>query len=157
MNIKPSMQNYFPCQIQHITWRNTAIHVTSEHPHFALYIYSHKYTDVFYIRIVSPLSTRSISKLSGKSGLFFHTHIRRFYYKCLSAVIVSSLSPVRLFCDPMDLSPAGCSVHGILQARTLEWVAMSFSKGSSWHRNCTWSSYTLPVFQAFLYKVSNFL
>ena len=32
-------------------------------------------------------------------------------------------------CDPMD--PPGSSVHGILQARILEWVAISFSKGSS--------------------------
>ena len=31
-------------------------------------------------------------------------------------------------CDPTDCSPSGPSVHGILQARTLEWVAMSFSK-----------------------------
>ena len=30
-------------------------------------------------------------------------------------------------CDPMDCSPPGSSVHGILQARILEWVAMSFS------------------------------
>ena len=30
-------------------------------------------------------------------------------------------------CDPIDGSPAGSSVHGILQARTLEWVAISFS------------------------------
>ena len=30
-------------------------------------------------------------------------------------------------CDPMDCSPPGFSVHGILQARTLEWVAISFS------------------------------
>ena len=33
--------------------------------------------------------------------------------------------------DPMDCSPPGSSVHGILQARILEWVAMSFSRGSS--------------------------
>ena len=31
-------------------------------------------------------------------------------------------------CDPMDRSPPGSSVHGILQARTLEWVAMHFSR-----------------------------
>ena len=30
------------------------------------------------------------------------------------------------FCNPMDCSPPGSSVHGILQARTLEWVAISF-------------------------------
>ena len=33
--------------------------------------------------------------------------------------------------DTMDYSPAGSSVHGILQARVLEWVAISFSRGSS--------------------------
>ena len=30
-------------------------------------------------------------------------------------------------CDPMDSSPSGSSVHGILQAKTLKWVAISFS------------------------------
>ena len=34
-------------------------------------------------------------------------------------------------CDPMDLSLLGSSVHRILQARILEWVAISFSRGSS--------------------------
>ena len=34
-------------------------------------------------------------------------------------------------CDPVDYSPPGSSVHGILQARILEWVAISFSRGSS--------------------------
>ena len=34
-------------------------------------------------------------------------------------------------CDPVDCSPPGSSVHGVLQARILEWVAISFSKGSS--------------------------
>ena len=34
-------------------------------------------------------------------------------------------------CDPMDCSPPCSSVHGILQARILEWVAISFSRGSS--------------------------
>ena len=34
-------------------------------------------------------------------------------------------------CDPVHGSPPGSSIHGILQARTLEWVAISFSRGSS--------------------------
>ena len=34
-------------------------------------------------------------------------------------------------CDPMDCTPPGSCVHGILQARRLEWVAISFFKGSS--------------------------
>jgi len=35
------------------------------------------------------------------------------------------------FCDSMDSSPPGSSVHGIFQARIVEWVAISFSRGSS--------------------------
>ena len=42
--------------------------------------------------------------------------------------------------DPMDCSPPGSSVHGILQARILEWVAIPFSRGSSWLRDWTWVS-----------------
>ena len=37
-------------------------------------------------------------------------------------------------CDPMDYSLQGFSVHRIFQARVLEWVAISFSRGSSWPR-----------------------
>ena len=40
-------------------------------------------------------------------------------------------------CDPMDCSLQGSSVHGIFQARVLEWVAVSFSRGSSWPRDWT--------------------
>ena len=44
-------------------------------------------------------------------------------------------------CDPMDCSLPGFSVHGILQARILEWVTTSFSRGSSQPRNQTWVSH----------------
>ena len=40
-------------------------------------------------------------------------------------------------CDFMDCSPPGSSVCGILQARVLQWVAVPFSRGSSWARNWT--------------------
>ena len=43
-------------------------------------------------------------------------------------------------CDPVNCSPLGSSVHGILQARILEWVAVPFSRGSSWPRDQTWVS-----------------
>ena len=43
-------------------------------------------------------------------------------------------------CDPMDCSLPGSSVHGILQARILEWVAIPFSRVSSWPRDRTWVS-----------------
>ena len=38
-------------------------------------------------------------------------------------------------CDPVDCSPPGSSIHGILQARILEWAAISFSRGSSLSRD----------------------
>ena len=44
---------------------------------------------------------------------------------------------VWLFCDPMDCSPSGSSLYGISQVRILEWVAISFSRGSSQFRDCT--------------------
>ena len=40
-------------------------------------------------------------------------------------------------CDPMDCSPPGSSVHGIFLARILEWVVISYSRGSSWPRDQT--------------------
>ena len=56
------------------------------------------------------------------------------------ACLLSHFSHVWL-CIPMDCSPPGSSVHGILQARTLEWVAMPFSRESSWPRDRTYVSY----------------
>ena len=44
-------------------------------------------------------------------------------------VLVAQLYPT--LCNPMDCSPPGCSIHGILQARILEWVVISFSRGFS--------------------------
>ena len=45
-------------------------------------------------------------------------------------------------CSPMNYSPRGSSVHGISQARILEWVAISFSRGSSQPRDQTCISHT---------------
>ena len=47
------------------------------------------------------------------------------------------LSLVQLFCELMYYSPPGSSVHGILQAKILEWVAMPSSRGSFWHKDQT--------------------
>ena len=49
------------------------------------------------------------------------------YMGCCCLVAKSCLTR----CDPMNCSPSGSSVHGISQARTLEWVAIFFSRGSS--------------------------
>ena len=56
-----------------------------------------------------------------------------FYYSCESEVTQSCPT----LCDPMDCSLPGSSIHGILQARILEWVAISFSRRSSRPRDWT--------------------
>ena len=53
-------------------------------------------------------------------------------------VSVAYLCPI--LWDPMDCSPPGSSVHGMLQSRILEWVAIPFSRGSSRPRDQTWVS-----------------
>ena len=42
-----------------------------------------------------------------------------------------------ILCDPMDWNPPGSSVHWIFQARILDWVAIPFSRASSWPRDLT--------------------
>ena len=59
--------------------------------------------------------------------------------RCLRSE-VKSLQSCPTLCDPVDCSLPSSSVHGILQARILEWVAISFSRGSSWPRDRTWVS-----------------
>ena len=44
-------------------------------------------------------------------------------------------------CDPVDCNLLSFSIHGILQARILQWIAISFSRGSSWPRDRTWVSH----------------
>ena len=56
-------------------------------------------------------------------------------------VHAKSLQSCPAHCDHMDYSPLGSSVHGIVQARILEWLAMPFSRRSSWPRDGTQVSY----------------
>ena len=56
--------------------------------------------------------------------------------KFLFNVVLVAQSCLTL-CDPTDCSPPVSSVHGILQARTLEWITIPFSRGSSWPRDQT--------------------
>ena len=55
-----------------------------------------------------------------------YLHCISFFYLC---VLVTQSYPT--LCDPLDCSTPGSSVHGILQERILEWVAIPFSRGSS--------------------------
>ena len=57
-----------------------------------------------------------------------------------------SVSRVWLFCDTMECRPPGSSDHGIFQAKILEWVAISFSRGSSQSRVWTYVSCSASKF-----------
>ena len=61
-------------------------------------------------------------------------------YKCIyvyACIHAKSLQSCLTLCDPMDCSLPSSSVHGILQARVLEWVAVPVSRGSSRPRDQT--------------------
>ena len=73
------------------------------------------------------------------------------YFWLHGSMNAHSLSCVWLFCDPMGCSPQGSSLHGILQARKLEWVAISFSRGSSWPRDWTQVSCVSCISRQILY------
>ena len=66
-----------------------------------------------------------------KEATYLYLTIRKL--KCEVEVLVAQSCPT--LCNHMDCSPPGFSVHGTLQARILEWVAIPFSRGSSWPRD----------------------
>ena len=57
---------------------------------------------------------------------------RQILYHLAAAAAAKSLQSCPTLCNPIDGSPPGPSVHGILQARTLEWVAIPFSNAWKW-------------------------
>ena len=74
------------------------------------------------------------------------------YFMC---VCLQLLSHVWIFFDHMDCSSPGSSVHGILQARILEWIDISSSRGSSWLRDWTWGSCVSCIGRQILYNLES--
>ena len=58
--------------------------------------------------------------------------IKKTIYSMIAAAAAQSLQSCLTLCDPRDSSPPGSPVPGILQVRTLEWVAISFSSAWKW-------------------------
>ena len=67
-------------------------------------------------------------------GLWWLVIPHHYFCSFLERVCVQAQRCLTL-CDPMDCSPPSCSAHGMFQARIREWVAISFSRGSSQPRN----------------------
>ena len=77
--------------------------------------------------------------LSGRfCSYFFLSNWHYFVCVCVCEVVQSCLT----LCDHVDYSLPCSSIHGIFQERVLGWVAISFSRGSSWPRDRTQFSHT---------------
>ena len=94
---------------------------------------THTHTELFHPPYLSPLRVIFIV-------LFFHSYIKINYFllkhippeNITAAAAAKSPQLCPTLCDPIDGSPPGSPVPGILQARTLEWVAISFSSAWKW-------------------------
>ena len=62
-----------------------------------------------------------------------HMWMKSYISMCVCVCVCVCTPSCPTLCDSMDYSLPGFSVHGISQARILEWVAVFFSMGSSWH------------------------
>ena len=108
-------------------------------------IFSHSEDCLFTLFIVSFTVPKLLSLIT--SHLFIFVFISITLGGGPKRILLSFMSEVKkesevaqscpTLCDPMECSLPGFSVHGIFQARVLEWVAISFSRRSSWPRDWT--------------------
>ena len=73
--------------------------------------------------------------ISHITGRFFTVWANREAQRTIAAAAAKSRQSCPPLCDPIDGSPPGSAMAGILQARTLEWVAISFSNAWRWSRS----------------------
>ena len=82
-----------------------------------------------------PLNLKMIKMVNGILYIFYHS--RNLFRVCVCVCVHACAQLCPTLRNPKDYSPPGSSVHRISQAKVLEWVAISFSRGSSWIRNQT--------------------
>ena len=106
---------------------------------------------------LSPKQSLYLQSLKHSSQVPLPKGLDAFYYQasCCCYAAAQSLQLCPTLCDPIDGSPPGSPVPAILQARTLEWVAISFSNAWKWKvkvksLSCVWPSATpwTAAFQA---------
>ena len=91
------------------------------------------YTDCLIIWIVKiPSLVKVLTVWISYFSFLLHPSLEYMFFILLQVVLITQLCPTS--CNPVDCSPPGSSVHGILQVRILEWVAIPFFRGSSWPR-----------------------
>ena len=88
------------------------------------------------LKWVAITSLTGSSKLKNQNPRLLHWHANSYHYDTWEALLLllllSRFSRVRPCANPIDRSPPGSAVPGILQARTLEWGAISFSNAWKW-------------------------
>ena len=117
----------------------TPIH-THSYIHTYLYIYTHSWNYEFnYLLLDMDIHIHiHVYPYTGThvyTHTYLHTHTHTHTHTLLKVKVVAQLCLA--LGDPMDCRPPGSSVHGILQERILEWVAMPSSRGSSLPRDWT--------------------
>ena len=97
-----------------------------------LWVWLHSYDNYLSIKIIDFSASDLIQKLYFLTSLFLIKRKLSFTGKQWLTTTTESLQSCPTLCDPTDGSPPGSAVSGILQARTLEWVAISFSNAWKW-------------------------
>ena len=108
---------------------------------FSWDVLSHPWMYLFSINSL-PFGLISHLDLCGRSSLLL---LVLWVFHLLLRLCVVRFCSQMLRCNPMNCSPPGSSVHRISQARTLEWVAISFLRGSSRPRHWTCISYLFCI------------
>ena len=103
------------------------------------------------IKCQSPIRAHRGRTMAGTDCLVCTALLKLFLRHCCCLVTQSCST----LCDPVDCSLPGFSVHGISQTRILEWVAISFSRESSWPRSQTHISCASCIGRQILYQLSH--
>ena len=99
--------------------------------------------DIKSILIQAKFKLGCLNRVEGEIKFIWSLSLLWLYwqwYICMHIHVSEVTQSCPTLCNPMDYSLPGSSVHGIFQARVLEWVAISFSRWSSQPRHWTWDS-----------------
>ena len=154
---------YFSHEVYLLAWQLASTHLTLNrkktskicvHAYVHMYVLINIYT---YMDVCLYVNITTNSKILPyhRKFVLLKTEIRRLKLRlcllstCPAKVLLAQLYPI--LCNSIGCSPPGSSVHGLLHVRILEWVAMSFSWGSSQSKS---SNPGLPHYRQILYHLS---
>ena len=126
------MEGYWSVVLLYCPWLGFGIWVIIGHIEWVMkYNFIYFLCTIVYNSFIYNVPNLEITKISFNRKMKKHTQVHIYCCCCLVAKSCPALF------DPMDYSSPGSSVHGISQKRILEWIAVSFSRGSSWPRDVT--------------------